>query len=196
MSDTGVANGVLPYDPVEYCVLATGSAVASAFVIELNLTIFLTFKRYRGLYLWSLLVSSWGCMLHAIELILKFLVGTSWILDTCFVTVGRVMMVTGQALVLYPRLHLVLRKYNLLRGVLWMIIFDAVVLHIPTVVLTWASNSPNSDAWINFFNIMERIQLAGFCMQEFIISTIYLWATIRLLRSISYRLTRQVMWQF
>ena len=40
---------------------------------------------------------------------------------------------------------------------------------------------------------MERIQLALFCVQEFIISTIYIYCTVRLLRSICHSRTREVM---
>ena len=104
-------------------------------------------------------------------------------------------MVTGQALVLFSRLHLVVRDYRITRYVLWIIIFDIFALHVPTIVFTVGSNSPNAAAWSGMFNVMERIQLTGFCIQEFLISTIYLWATIRILKSLSHRLTRRVMWQ-
>ncbi|MCJ1290467.1 hypothetical protein MMC34_002005 [Xylographa carneopallida] len=195
MSTEGITTGALPYDPVQYCVLAACTAVAWAFAVELNLTIFLTFKRYRGLYFWSLLISSWGCVLHALGFILKFLVGTSWWVPIPWIEIGWVGMVTGQALVLFSRLHLVVRDYRITRYVLWMIIFDVFALHVPTIVFTVGSNSPNAAAWSSMFNVMERIQLTGFCIQEFIISTIYLWATIRILKSLSHRMTRRVMWQ-
>ena len=68
-------------------------------------------------------------------------------------------MVTGQAFVLYSRLHLVVRNQRTLRIVLWMIIFDAFALHVPTIVFTYGSNSPNADAWTGDFNVMERIQV-------------------------------------
>ncbi|MCJ1472953.1 hypothetical protein MMC13_001602 [Lambiella insularis] len=186
---------VLPYSTAEYCVLAACSAVAWVFVIELNLTIFFTFKRYRGLYFWSLLVTSWGCALHGVGFILKFAVDTSWITPIPFIEIGWVGMVTGQALVLYSRLHLVLRDQRIMRCVLWMIIFCFFTLHIPTIVFTVGSNSPNATAWIGKFNIMERIQLTGFCIQETIISSTYLWATTRILQFISHRKSRKVMWQ-
>ncbi|MCJ1315247.1 hypothetical protein MMC15_000563 [Xylographa vitiligo] len=195
MTTQGTTTGALPYDPVQYCVLAACSAVAWAFAVELDLTIFLTFKRYRGLYFWSLLISSWGCVLHALGFILKFLVNTSWWVPLPFIEIGWVGMVTGQALVLFSRLHLVVRDYRITRYVLWMIFFDVFALHVPTIVFTVGSNSPNAAAWSSMFNVMERVQLTGFCIQEFIISTIYLWATIRILKSLSHRMTRRVMWQ-
>ena len=102
-------------------------------------------------------------------------------------------MVSGQAFVLYSRLHLVIRKKQTLRFVLIMIIADGVCLHTPTIVLTIGSNSANSAIWASRFNIMERVQLALFCVQEFIISTIYIYCTVRLLKSICHSRTREVM---
>ena len=104
-------------------------------------------------------------------------------------------MVSGQAFVLYSRLHLVVRNPRTLRIILWMIIFDAFALHVPTIVFTYGSNSPNANAWTGDFNVMERIQLTGFCIQEFIISTVYIVATVRLLGSIYHSMTRKVMLQ-
>ena len=104
-------------------------------------------------------------------------------------------MVTGQAFVLYSRLHLVVRNQRTLHLVLGMILFDALALHLPTIVFTYGSNSPKADYWSPKFNIMERIQLMGFCVQEFVISTIYILSTVRLLGSIYHSMTRKVMLQ-
>ena len=104
-------------------------------------------------------------------------------------------MVTGQAFVLYSRLHLVVRNPRTLRIILWMIIFDAFALHVPTIVFTYGSNSPHPGNWTGDFNVMERIQLTGFCIQEFIIATVYIVATVRLLGSIYHSMTRKVMLQ-
>ena len=108
---------------------------------------------------------------------------------------GWVAMVTGQAFVLYSRLHLVVRNQQTLRYVLTMIIFDAIALHLPTIIFTYGSNSPNAKFWTPKFNVMERIQLVGFCIQEFIISTVYITSTVRLLGSIYHSMTRKVMVQ-
>lgn len=87
--ETVGVTGALPYDPIQYCILAAGTAIAWAYTIELDLVIFYTFRRRKGLYFWSLLISSWGCTLHALGFILKFLVGTTWLVDLPFIEVGR-----------------------------------------------------------------------------------------------------------
>jgi hypothetical protein len=91
---------------------------------------------------------------------------------------------------------LVIRKQSLLRGVLWLIIVDAIILHVPTIVLTYGSNDPYATGnWVADFNIMERIQLTCFCAQEFVISGIYLWSIVRVFNSIQHSSTRKVMTQ-
>ncbi|KAL8637403.1 MAG: hypothetical protein Q9228_005322 [Teloschistes exilis] len=198
MLDLIVKRAALEYSAVDYCILAASTAVAWVFVIELDLTIFLTFRRRSGLYFWSLLVSSWGCVLHAMGFILKFLVGSPWTVTLPFIEIGWVAMVTGQAVVLFSRLHLVMRDQKTLRYVLWLIIVDACAFHIPTIVFTVGTNSPNvttQASWQHKFNIMERIQLVGFCLQEFLISTLYIVSTVRILGSVYHSMTRKVMMQ-
>jgi uncharacterized membrane protein YesL len=54
-----------------------------------------------------------------------------------FITIGWYAMVTGQSLVLYSRLHLVVRDTEKIKWVLWMIIIDVFLFHFPTTVLTF-----------------------------------------------------------
>ena len=172
------------------------TAVAWYNVAQLNVSIFMTFKRRRGLYFWSLLISSYGVVFHALGFLLKFFqLTTNDYLSCFFITLGWLPMVTGQALVLYSRLHLVVKEQRILRGVLIMIVWNAITLHIPTTVLTFGSSSPAWRYFINGFQVMEKIQMTIFCIQEFIISGLYMWATVRLLKPVYRRRTRSVMQQ-
>lgn len=128
--------------------------------------------------------------------ILSFLVGSPWHVTLPFIEVGWVTMVTGQAFVLFSRLHLVVRNKKTLRIVLWCIIIDGCLFHIPTIVFTVGKNSPHEGhLWEDRFDIMERIQLVGFCLQEFAISTLYIVSTVRILGSVYHSMTRKVMMQ-
>ncbi|KAI4216124.1 MAG: hypothetical protein LQ351_001624 [Letrouitia transgressa] len=176
--------------------IAAFTGVAWYNAMELNIQVFLTFKRHRGLYFWSLLISSYGCILHALGFLLKFFqVTTNNYLSVTIITIGWYGMVTGQAVVLYSRLHLVVREQKVLRGILAMIIVDAICFHIPTTVLTYGSNSPDYKRYLNSFNVVERLQMTAFCIQEFIISGVYVYSTIRLLRPVYHGRTRKVMMQ-
>lgn len=151
---------------------------------ELVTLIFATFKHYRGLYFWSLLLSSSiGLVPYALGFLLKlFQLSDQWV-SLSLLTIGWYCMVTGQSVVLYSRLHLVMYNPRILDRVLALIITNAVVLHIPTTVLTYGSNlNANDHAFISGFLIMEKIQMTGFCLQEFFISGIYIWETTKMLQ--------------
>ncbi|KAJ5175425.1 uncharacterized protein N7482_001302 [Penicillium canariense] len=163
--------------------IATFVGVAWYNVIELIVLIFLTFKRYQGPYFWSLLISSIGILPYSIGYLMKFFALTSatWVPVT-LLTVGWWTMVTGQSFVLYSRLHLVHENQRVLRMVKGMIIMNIFLLHVPTTVLTYAANFSGSRAAIAGYDIMEKIQLTGFCVQEVIISSLYMWETNRMLQ--------------
>lgn len=183
------------HNVTDVALLTSCTAVAWAWTVELDIMVLLKFRKRGGLYFWSLLVSSWGCSIHAFGFILNYLLDKPPQVYLPFIFGGWVCMTTGQAFVLYSRLHLVIRRKSTLRFVLCMIIFDAFALHGSTIVTNSGANSSNNAYWQPKFDIVERVQLAGFCLQEFIIATMYIVATVRMLGSIYHSLTRQVMWQ-
>ena len=197
VANNGSGSGSLSGAPfAQNMSMAAFTAIAWYNVIELNVSIYMTFKRRSGLYFWTLCICSWGIILHNLAFILKFYgVIDNYIISCTIITIGWYAMVTGQSLVLYSRLHLVVRNEMVLRGVLIMIIWNAITLHIPTTVLTFGSASPGGDKYTVPYSIMERIQMTIFCLQEFIISGIYVWSTIRLLKPVYRRNMRSVMLQ-
>lgn len=127
-------------------VIVVMASLAMYNACELTVMIFLTFTRYRGLYFWSLLISGLGIIPYSLGFLLKLLTITTgqakWLAIT-LLTIGWYPMITGQALVLWSRLHLILdgeRGDKIIRWTKWMIIVDAICLHIPTTVLTFGSN--------------------------------------------------------
>ncbi|CDM27411.1 hypothetical protein DTO013E5_8520 [Penicillium roqueforti] len=171
-----------PSDLARTGVFAAFAALAWYNSIELVILCFFSFRRWKGIYFWSLLISS-GCIIpYTLGYVLLFFrTGvTPWLCVT-LVQLGWYGMITGQSVVLWSRLHLVLQNRRLLRGVLWMICIDAVIFHIPTTVLLYGTVAQPASHWARAYNIMERVQLVGFCVQELIISSIYVWETIKLL---------------
>ena len=86
--DDGGVTGALPYNVVQYTVLSACTAIAWAFLVELILIILLNNKGRFGCYSWCLLIASTGCIVHALGFVLKFLVGTSWLVDLAFIGIG------------------------------------------------------------------------------------------------------------
>lgn len=150
--------------------------------IELIILIFMAFRQYKGLYFWSLLLSSsLGVILCFGVLLREYSLGPKW-LSLILATVSFYFLVTGQSVVLYSRLHLVLQNPTVLRCVLYMIIMNVIILQIPTTVLTWGSSLSRNPRFVRAYYIMERLQVTGFCAQEFIISSLYIFETVKLLR--------------
>ncbi|KAJ5715577.1 uncharacterized protein N7483_012758 [Penicillium malachiteum] len=159
------------------------SSIALYNAIELFILLFLTFQSYRGLYFWTMLLSVvLGVIPHTIGYILEFFALAPLWLSLTLSTIGFYVMVPGQSMVLYSRLHLVVQNRQILRFVLWLIIVDAVILLIPTTILTFSTAYIRTDPFIRGYNVMERLQLAWFCCQEFVISGIYIFETVKLLR--------------
>lgn len=150
-------------------------------VIELTVIVFTSFKRRSGLYFYSILVATWGIAIVGMGFFLKFFqITSSGVLYTTLIAIGWPAMVTGQSLVLYSRLNLIMRNTG--RWVLIMIIVDAVICHIPIIVLMYGTNcSSNPGMFIELYSVYEKIQVSIFFVQEVIISGIYLYETTKLL---------------
>ncbi|KAJ5963966.1 uncharacterized protein N7479_003842 [Penicillium vulpinum] len=170
-------------DKARQGIFSAFSAVAWYNAIELIILCFVSFRRWNGAYFWSLLISSACIIPYSLGFVLLFFPTgvTPWLCVTLFL-VSWYGMVTGQSVVLWSRLHLVLQNRKLLRGVLWMICIDAVIFHLPTTAILYGAVAHPTGRWARGYDIMERIQLVGFCVQEFIISSIYVWETVKLLR--------------
>ncbi|CAG8356135.1 unnamed protein product [Penicillium salamii] len=164
-------------------VIAGLFALACWNVLHIMVSIFTTFRRYRGLYFWSMLVSTVGILLHTITSFLRYFALAPNFPMCVLICIGWYAMVTGQSVVLYSRLHLVTSYDRYSRWVLCMIVFNFCALHIPTTVLFLGINR-GAHSLDEPFNIYERIQLAGFAAQETILSALYIWEAMTTLRPI------------
>ncbi|EKG14301.1 hypothetical protein MPH_08481 [Macrophomina phaseolina MS6] len=158
-------------------------AIALYNFVALNFLVFLTFRQRSGLYFWSFLVATWGVAPYCIGFLLKYqqLTDLSFVYVTLIVA-GWYAMVTGQSVVLYSRLHVLVRNTNRLRWVLIMIISNALIGHVPTTILVYGANSNNPKPFIVPYSVYEKVQVTVFFVQEVIISLIYLYETMRTLR--------------
>ncbi|KAL9036086.1 MAG: hypothetical protein Q9214_006292 [Letrouitia sp. 1 TL-2023] len=180
--DGGIVRGPLPENTARTSILVCMLTLAIYMSALVDVKVFTTFRRRNTLYFWSLLVTSWGIMSHSLGIILKWFVGNCpWEVNTAFASFGWWGMVTGQSLVLYSRLHLVVRDQRVLRGVLIMIITNFCIFQVPTTILTFGSNQENPGKWLSVYNVYERIQLIVFTLQELTISVIYIRAALKML---------------
>ncbi|KAH6618946.1 integral membrane protein [Boeremia exigua] len=142
--------------------------------LELNVQIFTTFKRRKGLYFWSFTVATWGILFNSIGYLLKHLeVTQEGNIYATIILIGWCSMISGQSVVLYSRLHIVMHNAKRLRAVLIMIVTNAIWLHIPIIILVYGANSDNPGPFEGPYSVYEKIQLTVFVAQELIISGFY-----------------------
>ncbi|KAL4791385.1 hypothetical protein BDV19DRAFT_401402 [Aspergillus venezuelensis] len=153
-------------DPVVPFVLACFATLIYYNVIELIVLCLATFKRHSSLYFWCLLITSTCLIPHTSGYIVLFFRPD----------VSRFVA---------SRLNFVVHKERLLKELLILIIVNAILLHGPTIVLLYGTVSSNKSITKPFdagYSVMEQIQLVGLCLQEALLSGIYVWETAKLLR--------------
>jgi len=164
-------------------VVACFLAISIYNFVELNFIILTTFKRRTGLYFWSFIFATWGIPFYSAGFLLKnFRPSTNSYVYVTFIILGWWPLVTGQAAVLYSRLHLVLDKRSWLKAVRIMIIVNIIICHVPTTVLVYGANSANPGGFTTPYSVYEKIQITIFFLQEMIISGLYIFETTKILR--------------
>ncbi|KAF2739583.1 hypothetical protein EJ04DRAFT_457644, partial [Polyplosphaeria fusca] len=151
--------------------------------IELNIRLFFTFKRRKGLYFWSCLVSSWGVLIQPLAIILAdFGVWKDALGAITVIYLSWWMMVVPQSFVLYSRLHLVLSNTKRLRWVLYMVIFTTIVFSIPTMIVGILAQTSMKNLGSPYL-IWDKVQLTAFFVQETVLSLIYIVETYKRLKN-------------
>lgn len=169
--------------------------------LEVNLMIFRAFKKRRGLYFWSMQIGTLGVLMATVGTILKAFclpsVSAIWPLHTLFILIGWAVYCTAQSLVLYSRLHLVMRNPRIQRYVLYMIVSTIFIFIIPHYVFVWPSynalDREMSSLWSPREAIAQRYTQMGYTITESIISGLYIWSLVGLLRLKSNVRQRRVM---
>lgn len=168
------------------CLLQACSTLAMYNAFVLLALIFMTFKRRTGLYFWSISLASFGIIPYCLGWFIAYFTLLPLWVAMIFAQIGWTLLVSGQSTVLYSRLHLVLDDPKILRILLWMIILNGIVWHTSITVLVFGSSySPaqSRDAFNSVFNILEKVQMSCFCLQEFILSGLYIWKAWDILRT-------------
>ncbi|KAI8284971.1 hypothetical protein K4K60_001562 [Colletotrichum sp. SAR11_57] len=169
--------GTISVSQVQAMVMIAFAATAYYNTIETFFSIFTTFKRRRGRYFWSMIVSNTGININVIAFVLRYfgyyhgaIVASSFIIPIAWYS-----MVTGQAIVLWSRLHLVVHSQRKIRMILVMIIFNAVTMHVPETVIFFLANFEHPAKWSMPFKIYEKVELVVFTIQETIIAGFFLY---------------------
>ena len=127
MAGKCVSTGALDSLPLVFAFFVfVGVALSSG--LELLVAIFFRFKR-TSLYFYSIMTAALGILLYTSGVILLILNLTNPYVSISMILIGWVAMVTGQSVVLYSRLHLIVRNQRMLNWALTMIIVNGTVCH-------------------------------------------------------------------
>ncbi|GKT56589.1 integral membrane protein [Colletotrichum tofieldiae] len=144
--------------------------------IEIYILVFTTFRQRRGRYFWSMIVANSGIFVHAIVSLVRFLARSGTVVPAAFALLAWCAMVTGQSVVLWSRLHLVVYSRTWIRSVLVIIVTNACALHVPMMVLwvlCWAAPVQEQAAWLRRYGVYEKVSIVMFTLQETFITGIF-----------------------
>jgi hypothetical protein len=169
--------------PLVYFITAV-IAVSLYNSIETVVITFFVFKRYGGAYFWSLLAACLGLFMMTFGYSTYFYNSDpSPFGQSAPTIVGWCIFMVAQSIILWSRLHLVVRNRKIILGIIIMIICTAIFLLLPTAVLAFCNDiRPPRQVFRRGYQIMENIQLTGFATQEAIISGLYIWGTVSMLQ--------------
>ncbi|KAL8994995.1 MAG: hypothetical protein Q9169_005194 [Polycauliona sp. 2 TL-2023] len=181
----------------DYAAIAA-HAMTLLLVVGINVHIHHVFQRRRGVYFWAMQIGSLGCFVDVIALMVRNFVHNSvrvWPLYTLLATVSWAVYTVAQLVVLYSRLHLVMRNERIQHYVFLSICVFSPILIITDWVVIWASWNPaSSHRWSVATAIVERIAQLGFSIIEVTINVLYASSLIQTLRLKASVRQRRVMW--
>ncbi|KZL82804.1 integral membrane protein [Colletotrichum incanum] len=178
--------GTISVSQVQAMVMIAFAATAYYNTIETFFSIFTTFKRRQGKYFWSMVVANTGINVNVIAFILRYFgyYHEAIFTSSIIIPLAWYSMVTGQAIVLWSRLHLVVHSQRKIRLILSMIILNAVTMHIPETVIFFLANK-NPKQWTMPFMIYEKVELIIFTIQETIIGALFFCEGYKSLKPLS-----------
>ena len=127
-------------------IIAAFTGIAWYIGIEINAALFFLFKRRRGIYYWSCVLSSWGVILQPLFIILAdFGVWKDITSAVTMIYLTGLIMVVPQSWVLYSRLHLLMHNVKLQKILEIVLVFNSIVFSVPTIVIGTIAVSASMD---------------------------------------------------
>ncbi|CAG5181290.1 uncharacterized protein ALTATR162_LOCUS9688 [Alternaria atra] len=174
-------NPALPYKTALIVIVFLALAVSHA--LEVFVKIFRRFHSYRGVYFYSLIAATVGIVIHAFGYFIRnYGISDSAPLEITMACGGGMLMITGQSIVLWSRLHLI-SPGKRDRWLLYMIITDCIIVQGGATTLFAGSNSSKPGKWLRIYEKWEVFQVTWFVFQECVISGLYIYRAFVLMSS-------------
>lgn len=143
-------------------IVLTTAAVSVYNGFELLLMIFSRFKDWHSLLFISLTIATCGVIPYFVGFTCEYFRVVPYWASMLLSTIGWIALITGQAVVLYSRLGLIVNSTRILKFVKWMIIIDAIIFHTPTTVVQYTKiYGPHQATSARALYYIEKIQMTG-----------------------------------
>ena len=163
--------------------------------IEILGSVLFAFRKYKGRYIYCMLIASLGILVYSIfNFTLLYALLNPYVSVACG-SIGWIFMVTGQALVLHSRLHLIVKNRTKVKWVLIMICTNAICVHLAQTGLALKVNlsfsHPSTTTTNKAHQAVEmhmqgkgkytpwiwgtKISTTVFTLQDFLISSLYIF---------------------
>lgn len=168
--------------------LAAFTGISWYIGVEINISLFMLFRRQKGLYFWSCALCSWGVILQPLFIILAdFQIWPNLLGSIIMIYLTWFIMVVPQSWVLYSRLHLIVQNQKLLRIIMIVLSINSIVFSVPTIVIGTVAQATTINPALRDKNIIwDRVQLIVFFVQETALSLLYIWETRKHVRISSF----------
>jgi hypothetical protein len=185
----------LLFVPVLWGMYIAFFSVALWLALDLIFQVHITFRRWSGMYYWTVLGTSIGVGLHATMLTVKMFtvqnvaenIGT-----TILTKMGDIFTQTGFSLVLYSRLNLVMRAQQAyLKYILILILVSSLAVHTSTTTLTIGMNTRKKPEWFKHALFAEQFLIVWYTLLEFSLSTLYTYNTAQMTKDSAVLLKHQ-----
>ncbi|KXX77824.1 hypothetical protein MMYC01_206967 [Madurella mycetomatis] len=185
MADTGIDD--LREDLPMSMAIAAFTGISWFIGAEINTSLFILFKRRRGLYFWSATLCSWGVVLQPLFIILAdYRIWSDLKGSITMIYLTWLIMVVPQSWLLYSRLHLIAHHETMLRWIKLVLIFTSIVFTVPTIIMGIISQTSDiSPGLFRIYLAWDRTQVTVFFAQETILSLLYIWQARKYLRNSS-----------
>ncbi|KAI0398548.1 integral membrane protein [Xylariaceae sp. FL0594] len=165
--------------------MAAFAGISWYIAAEINVSLFLFFKRRRGLYFWSCALGSWGIVAQSLFIILAdFGVWKDLTGSITLIYISWLFMVLPQSWVLYSRLYLLMQHDSMLRWVRVGLIFNTIVFGVTTLPLGILAQTVQPSL-LSVNKVWDRLQTTVFFAQETALSILYIWQTRKYLADLS-----------
>ncbi|KAL3474739.1 hypothetical protein BJX99DRAFT_260158 [Aspergillus californicus] len=171
------------YDPTTAShLIASFLAITAYNTIVLLIWIFTFFKRWRGLYFWSILTATLSLGVFMVFTTLSRFHKGPPIVPNIGITIVYPCLLTAQILLLYSRLHLISQGL-LLRIVLWAIVATTLIFSVPFIVSVICA-LVDTPRFLNLEFFFERWMITGSAIREILFCFLYLYQAIRQLQPV------------